>query len=150
GDPAAQWRNVLTNIKSDLEELGSSLDHLIRLTLFVKGPFPNGGVLSSPNFRQDVMDEFFAQHCPKHCSYNNPPPSEVIGVAALARPRDRDRSGRGTARLASPHVLPQCVSSPHEPAPWVESLMVRSRPAPLRRLAEGGAALRPSGRRLSL
>src|SRR5262249_25177038 len=32
------------------------------------------------------MDEFFAQHCSKHCSYNNPPPSEVIGVAALAHP----------------------------------------------------------------
>jgi enamine deaminase RidA (YjgF/YER057c/UK114 family) len=80
GDAAAQWRAVLTNIKLDLEELGSSLDHLIRLTLFVKGPFPNGGVLSSPNFRQDVMDEFFAEHCPKHCSYNNPPPSELIGL----------------------------------------------------------------------
>jgi enamine deaminase RidA (YjgF/YER057c/UK114 family) len=86
GDAAAQWRNILTNIKSDLEELGTSLDHLIRLTFFVKGPFPNGGVLSSPNFRQEVMDEFFAQHCSKHCSYNNPPPSEVIGVAALAHP----------------------------------------------------------------
>jgi enamine deaminase RidA (YjgF/YER057c/UK114 family) len=86
GDAAAQWRNILTNIKSDLEELGASLDHLIKLTFFVKGPFPAGGVLSSPNFRQDVMDEFFAQHCPKHCSYNNPPPSEVIGVAALAHP----------------------------------------------------------------
>jgi enamine deaminase RidA (YjgF/YER057c/UK114 family) len=69
-----------------LEELGTSLDHLIRLTFFVKGPFPNGGVLSSPNFRQDVLDEFFAQHCPKHCSTNNPPPSEVIGVVALAHP----------------------------------------------------------------
>jgi enamine deaminase RidA (YjgF/YER057c/UK114 family) len=34
----------------------------------------------------DVMDEFFAEHWPKHCSYNNPPPSEVIGVAALAHP----------------------------------------------------------------
>jgi enamine deaminase RidA (YjgF/YER057c/UK114 family) len=86
GDAAAQWRSILTNIKSDLEELGTSLDHLIRLTFYVKGPFPTGGVLSSPNFRQDVMDEFFAQHCPKHCSYNNPPPSEVIGVAALAHP----------------------------------------------------------------
>ena len=50
GDPAAQWRNVLTNIKSDLEELGSSLDHLIKLTLFVKGSFPNGRVLSSLYF----------------------------------------------------------------------------------------------------
>jgi hypothetical protein len=55
GDAAAQWRNILTNIKSDLEELGTSLEHLIRLTFFVKGPFPTGGVLSSPNFRQDVM-----------------------------------------------------------------------------------------------
>lgn len=86
GDAAAQWRAVLTNIRSDLEELGSSLEHLIKLTFFVKGPFPDGGVLSSPNYRLDVMDEFFAEHCPKHCSDNNPPPSEVIGVAALAQP----------------------------------------------------------------
>jgi len=86
GDAAAQWRNILANIKSDLEELGTSLEHLIKLTFFVKGPFPSGGVLSSPNFRQDVLDEFFARHCPKHCSTNNPPPSEVIGVAALAHP----------------------------------------------------------------
>jgi enamine deaminase RidA (YjgF/YER057c/UK114 family) len=86
GDAAAQWRSILANIKSDLEELGTSLDHLIRLTFYVKGPFPTGRVLSSPNFRQDVMDEFFAQCCPKHCSDNNPPPSEVIGVATLAHP----------------------------------------------------------------
>jgi enamine deaminase RidA (YjgF/YER057c/UK114 family) len=84
GDPAMQWRAILANIKSDLEELGSSLEHLVKLTFYVKGPFPDGGVLSSPNFRLDVLDEFFAEHCPKHCSYNNPPPSEVIGVAALA------------------------------------------------------------------
>jgi hypothetical protein len=57
--------------------------------VFLKGPFPDGGVLSSPNFRLDVLDEFFAEHCPKHCSYNNPPPSEVIGVAALAQTRHR-------------------------------------------------------------
>ena len=85
GDAAAQWRAILANIKSDLEELGSALEHLIRLTFFIKGPFPDGGVLSSPNFRLDVLDEFFVEHCPKHCSYNNPPPSEVIGVAALAQ-----------------------------------------------------------------
>lgn len=86
GDTAAQWRTILANIKSDLEELGTSLDYLIKLTFFVRGPFPDGGVLSSPNFRQDVLDEFFAEHCPKHHSKNNPPPSEVIGVAALAQP----------------------------------------------------------------
>ncbi len=86
GDAAAQWRAILANIKADLEEVGSSLDQLIKLTFYVKGPFPNGGVLGSPNFRLDVLDEFFAEHCPKHCSSNNPPPSEVIGVAALAHP----------------------------------------------------------------
>ncbi|MBZ9669748.1 RidA family protein [Mesorhizobium sp. ES1-3] len=86
GDAATQWRSILANIKSDLEELGSSLEYLVKITQYVKGPFPDGGVLSSPNFRLDVMDEFFAEHCPKHCSYNNPPPSEVIGVAALAHP----------------------------------------------------------------
>jgi enamine deaminase RidA (YjgF/YER057c/UK114 family) len=69
-----------------LEEVGSALEHLIKLTFYVKGPFPNGGVLSSPNFRLDVLDGFFAEHCPKHCSHNNPPPSEIIGVAALAHP----------------------------------------------------------------
>ena len=86
GDAAAQWRAILANIKADLEELGSGLEHLVRLTFFVRGPFPDGGVLGSPNFRLDVLDEFFAEHCPKHCSTNNPPPSEVIGVAALAQP----------------------------------------------------------------
>src|SRR5436189_4479995 len=86
GDPAMQWRAILANIKADLEELGSSLEHLIKLTFYVRGPFPNGGVLSSPNFRLDVMDEFFAEYCPIHCSYNNTPPSEVSGVAALAQP----------------------------------------------------------------
>lgn len=38
GDAAAQWRAILTNIKSDLEELGSALEYLIRLTFFVRGP----------------------------------------------------------------------------------------------------------------
>ena len=86
GDATAQWRAILANIKSDLEDVGSSLEHLAKLTFYVKGPFPNGGVLSSPNFRLDVLDDFFAEHCPKHCSYNNLPPSEVIGIAALAAP----------------------------------------------------------------
>lgn len=86
GDAAAQWRRILANIKADLEALGTSLEHLIKLTFYIKGPFPNGGVLGSPNFRMDILDAFFAEHCPKHCSTNNPPPSEVIGVAALAHP----------------------------------------------------------------
>lgn len=86
GDPAAQWHAALTNIKADLEALGSSLEHLIKLTYYVKGPFPTSSVLGAPNCRMDAVDEFFAEHCPKHCSYNNPPPSELIGVSALAHP----------------------------------------------------------------
>lgn len=86
GDAAAQWRSILANIKADLEELGTSLENLVKLTFHVKGPFPDGGVLSSPNFRQDVLDAFFAEHCPRLRSDDNPPPSEVIGVAALAQP----------------------------------------------------------------
>jgi len=85
GDAAAQWRNILTNIKSDLEELGSSLDHLIRLTFFVKGPFPDGGVFSSPNFRQDVLDEFFARM--------------VQNTAATTIPRPRKSSGLRRSRI---------------------------------------------------
>jgi hypothetical protein len=46
---------VLTNIKSDLEKLGSALEHLIKLTFFIKGSFPDGGVLSSPNFQGRVI-----------------------------------------------------------------------------------------------
>jgi len=33
-----------------------------------------------------VKDDLFAGHWPKQFSYNNPPPSEVIGVAAHAHP----------------------------------------------------------------
>jgi enamine deaminase RidA (YjgF/YER057c/UK114 family) len=103
GDAAAQWRAILTNIKSDLEELGTSLDHLIKLTFFVKGPFPAGGVLSSPNFRQDVLDEFFAQHCPTHCSDNNPPPSALprsIGPSNANRNETSARKQRNFWRVS--------------------------------------------------
>jgi enamine deaminase RidA (YjgF/YER057c/UK114 family) len=85
GDAAAQWRNILTNIKSDLEELGTSLDHLIRLTFFVKGPFPDGGVLSSPNFRQDVL--------------TNSLPGIAQNTAATTIPRPRKSSELRRSRI---------------------------------------------------
>jgi hypothetical protein len=62
-----------------------------------------GGVLSSPNFRQDVLDEFFVEHCPKQCT-NNPPPPEVIGYrtgASRSCYRDcRHRRGGGLSFIA--------------------------------------------------
>ena len=84
-DPAAQWRRILENIKADLEEMGSSLESIVKMTYYVKGPFPEG-VLKSPNHRLDVMDAFFREHCPSLCSDDNPPPSELIGVSGFAHP----------------------------------------------------------------
>ena len=79
----AQTKRSLEKIKADLEELGSSLDYIIKLTYYIKGPFPDG-VVKSPNWRLDVIDDFFREHCPRLCSDNNPPPSELIGVAGFA------------------------------------------------------------------
>ena len=53
------------------------------MTYYVNGPFPDG-VVKSPNYRVDVMDAFFSEHGPRLCSYNNPPPSELIGVSSFA------------------------------------------------------------------
>ncbi|MER8972837.1 MULTISPECIES: Rid family hydrolase [unclassified Mesorhizobium] len=72
GDAAAQWRAILTNIKSDLEELGSALEHLIRLTFFVKGPFPDGGVLSSPNFSLGRLGRILCRALPEALQLQQP------------------------------------------------------------------------------
>ncbi|MBW1802298.1 MAG: RidA family protein [Deltaproteobacteria bacterium] len=82
-DPAGQWERVLEKIKENLEALGTSLDYIVKMTYYVKGPFPDG-VVKSPNYRLDVMDAFFREHCPRLCSDNNPPPSELIGVSSFA------------------------------------------------------------------
>ncbi|HUT67652.1 MAG TPA: RidA family protein [Dehalococcoidales bacterium] len=82
---AAQTRLVMEKIKAALEEMGSSLENIVKMTYYIKGPFPDG-VGRSPNWRLDVIDEFFREHCPRLCSNDNPPPSELIGVASLAHP----------------------------------------------------------------
>ena len=84
-EPAAQWRLVLEKIKANLEELGTSLDNIVKMTFYIKGPFPEGAG-RSPNNRIDVLDEFFKENCPRLCSWNNPPPSELIGVSSFAHP----------------------------------------------------------------
>lgn len=78
----AQTRLALEKIKSRLEEMGSSLDNIVTLTIYVVGPFPDG-VAYSPNFRQDVIDEFFREHCPNLASDRNPPATDLVGVAGL-------------------------------------------------------------------
>ncbi len=79
----AQTRLALEKMKSRLEEAGTSLDNIVHMTHYVAGPFPDG-VVNSPNFRPDVKDEFFREHCPILCSDNNPPTQDLVGVASLA------------------------------------------------------------------
>ena len=82
---AAQTRLVMEKIKAALEDMGSSLENIVKMTYYVKGPFPDG-VGRSSNWRLDVIDEFFREHCPRLCSDDNPPPSELIGVSSPAHP----------------------------------------------------------------
>ncbi|MFC2047227.1 RidA family protein [Chloroflexota bacterium] len=72
-------------IKSRLEDMGSSLDNIIKIISYVVGPFPDG-VANSPIWTTAyrVREEFFNQHCPDLCSAKNPPTHDLIGVAALA------------------------------------------------------------------
>ena len=79
----AQWRLCLEKMKSRLEEMGSSLKNIVHITFYVAGPFPDG-VFRSPNCRLDLVDDFFREHCPSLCSDDNPPTSDLVGVAALA------------------------------------------------------------------
>lgn len=80
---AAQTRLALEKIKSRLEEMGTSLENIVHMTIYIKGPFPDG-VVNSPNFRQDIIDDFFREHCPSLCSDDNPPTQDLVGVASLA------------------------------------------------------------------
>jgi enamine deaminase RidA (YjgF/YER057c/UK114 family) len=81
----AQAKMCWEKIKSRLEEMGSSLDNMLKVTTYVVGPFPEG-VADSPTWKaaRRVREAFFQQHCPDLCSDKNPPASDLIGVAALA------------------------------------------------------------------
>ncbi len=84
----AQTRLCLAKIKSRLEEMGSSLNNMIKLTVYVVGPpdCPNG-LGNSPTVlaARKVMNEFFKEHCPDLCWDQNPPNMDLIGVTALGR-----------------------------------------------------------------
>jgi len=82
---AAQTRLALEKMKARLEDMGTSLENMVHMVTYVKGPFPEGtGVVDSPNFCWDVIDEFFKEHCPNFVSDKNPPSWDLVGVASLA------------------------------------------------------------------
>ena len=79
----AQTRLALEKIKSRLEEMGSSLEHIIKLTWYVVGPdFPDG-VVNHPHFCFDVWDQFWRENCPSMASDCNPPTHDLIGITGL-------------------------------------------------------------------
>jgi len=84
----AQALVCLNRIKDGLEEMGSSLEHIVKMTTYVVGPFPDG-VAASPTWKSAfrIKERFFEKHCPELCSDRSPPPHDLIGVAALASKR---------------------------------------------------------------
>ena len=82
----AQTRLTLEKIKVWLEEMGSSLYNIVKLTCYIKVPpdLPDG-VGNYPLWvkAHEVMNEFWKEHYPEFCWDNNPPNLDLIGVADL-------------------------------------------------------------------
>ena len=83
----AQTRRCFERIKSTLEEMGSSLDNIVKMEFYVVGDFPDG-LVSSETWQTvtRVKDEFFREHAPQLCSDNNPPTYDLLGIKHLALP----------------------------------------------------------------
>jgi len=82
-----QARLALENIKTRLEEYGSSLNNILFVRTYAKGGFP-GGIVNDPQFQEAsaAIQAFWSEHCPELQRGNNPPASTLLGVTALARP----------------------------------------------------------------
>ena len=82
-----QARLCFEKIKANLEEMGSSLDNIVKLWYYVVGDFPNG-LADSDEWQtvERVKYEFFTEHAPQLRVDNNPPTEDLIGVKQLARP----------------------------------------------------------------
>ena len=83
GGPVEQTKMCFEKLKVALEEMDSSLDKVVMMNWYVKGPFPNG-IVHSPNFHPEIMEEFFKENCPERAIDVNPVPFDLIGVESLA------------------------------------------------------------------
>ncbi len=82
----AQSRLCLEKIKSNLETMGTCLDNIVKMTIYVAGVFPDGVTNSETTIAyRRVKEEFFRQHAPQLCEDRNPPTGDLIGVAGLAK-----------------------------------------------------------------
>jgi len=78
----AQTRLALEKIKQRLEEMGSSLSNIVKLTYYIVGEFPDG-IVASEKYKQmaKVRDEFFRENGIDPSDI----PSDLVGVTALGR-----------------------------------------------------------------
>ncbi len=85
-EPAVQAKLSMENIKSRLEEYGSSLKNIMHMWLYQKGLFPNG-MAADPSHDEirDAIEDFWRENCPEFLRGNNPPSSTALGVTSLAR-----------------------------------------------------------------
>ena len=83
----AQARLCFEKIKSALEEMGSSLNNIVKMWYYVVGDYPEG-LARSDTWQTicKVREELFREHAPQLCIDNNPPTFDLIGVKHLALP----------------------------------------------------------------
>ena len=77
----------MENIKSRLEEYGSSLKNILFIRRYIKGEFPNG-MINDPKCQEvrQAMEDFWQENHPEFLRENNPPASTLVGLTGLARP----------------------------------------------------------------
>ena len=82
-----QAKLAMENIKSRLEEYGSSLRNILLVRKYIKGAFPDG-IVNDPLYQEigEALERFWADHCPEFLKEKNPPASTLLGISALARP----------------------------------------------------------------
>ncbi len=83
----AQARLCFNKLKSVLEELGSSLNNIVKMWYYVVGEYPKGLAFSDTwQTITAVREEFFKENAPQLCAGNNPPTTDLIGVKHLGLP----------------------------------------------------------------
>lgn len=83
----AQARLCFQKIKATLEEVGSSLENIVKMWYYVVGDFPEGLAYSDTwQAICQVREEFFREHAPQLCADKNPLTFDLIGVKNLALP----------------------------------------------------------------
>jgi len=77
-DVAEQMVTALDRIKSTLEEAGSSMENIVKTTIYLKD-------MNGYHAMRNTEFEYYHNHCPS--LVKEPPASTVIQVVSLANPR---------------------------------------------------------------